>query len=315
MDLGVQIEPQFGFALDDLVAIAADAERAGFTRYWVSDHVFLDEKAVATDCLEAWTLLAALAMRTRSIRLGPMVTAQSYRNPALLAKMAAGLDVMSGGRLEFGLGAGWKQIEYRAYGYEFPPAGVRVRQTVEALAICRRMWTEERATYHGRYYRIDAALCSPKPRQRPLPVWIGGKLPRIMRVAARSAEWFNLGGGVGARGPEAVAGAMRQLDEICRAVKRDPKTLRRSVFLGATVASERRRADELVGGLAGEDGTDVKTWLAARPGYVAGTPHDALAKLRELAAIGIEHVNLQFQPYGTERAQIAALAEVVPALR
>jgi alkanesulfonate monooxygenase SsuD/methylene tetrahydromethanopterin reductase-like flavin-dependent oxidoreductase (luciferase family) len=312
MDLGVQIEPQFGFGFEELVRIAEDAERAGFTRYWVSDHLFLDEDAVATDCLEAWTLLAALALRTRSVRIGPMVTAQSYRNPALLAKIAAGVDVMSGGRLEFGIGAGWKEVEYRAYGFEYPPDGARVTQMVEALEICRRMWTEARATFHGKHYRIDGALCSPKPVQRPLPVWIGGKMPRIMRAAARSAQWFNLGGGVGARGPQAVAAAMRQLDEICRAVKRDPRTLGRSVFLGATVAKARKRSDELIGQLAAENGPG---WLDVRPGYVAGTPEDALAKLRTLAALGIAHVNLQFQPHGTEREQIAALAEIVPALR
>jgi len=146
MDLGVQIEPQFGFKVEDVLAIALDAERVGFNRLWVSDHLFLDPNAVKTDCLEAWTLLAALAVRTERIRIGPMVTAQSYRNPALLAKIAAGVDVMSKGRLDFGLGAGWKDVEYRAYGYEFPEAPTRVTQMYETLEICTRMWNDERAT-------------------------------------------------------------------------------------------------------------------------------------------------------------------------
>jgi alkanesulfonate monooxygenase SsuD/methylene tetrahydromethanopterin reductase-like flavin-dependent oxidoreductase (luciferase family) len=222
---------------------------------------------------------------------------------------------MSGGRLEFGVGAGWKEIEYRAYGYEFPPASVRVAQLVETVEICRRMWTEERATYRGRHYRIEGALCAPKPLQRPLPMWIGGKLPRIMRTAARWAEWFNLGGGVGARGVDAVAAAMRQLDEICRASGRDPKTLGRSVFVGCSVAKTRGRADELLAAALADPKADRAAWLAGHPGYLAGTPADALAKLKPLAAIGIAHVNLQFQPFGSEREQLAALAEVVPALR
>src|SRR6185503_20769349 len=158
MDLVVQIEPQFGFSYADVLGIAREAETAAFRALWVSDHLFLGADAVATDCLEAWTLLAALARDTEGIRIGPMVSAQSYRNPALLAKIAAGVDQMSGGRLEFGLGAGWKDVEYRAYGYEFPEAGVRVTQLVETLEICTRLWTEERATYKGKSYSIENAV-------------------------------------------------------------------------------------------------------------------------------------------------------------
>src|SRR5438034_8899844 len=153
MDLGVQIEPQFGFKFENVLAIALDAERAGFNRLWVSDHLFLDPKAVSTDCLEAWTLLAALAVRTERIRLGPMVTAQSYRNPALLAKIAAGVDVMSKGRLDFGLGAGWKDVEYRAYAYEFPDAPTRVTQMIQALELCPRQREVERAPHEATGHR------------------------------------------------------------------------------------------------------------------------------------------------------------------
>src|SRR5260221_9572884 len=120
MDLGIQIEPQFGFSYDDIVAIGRAGEQAGFSRLWLSDHLFLNADAVRTDCLEAWTALAALARDLRTIRIGAMVTCQSYRNPALLAKIAAGVDHMSGGRLEVGVGAGGKDVEYKAYRYPFP---------------------------------------------------------------------------------------------------------------------------------------------------------------------------------------------------
>src|SRR5437773_1933047 len=129
MDLGVQIEPQFGFSYADVVGVAREAETGGFRALWVSEHLFLGPDAVATDCLEAWTLLAALAVDTKTIRIGPMVTSQSYRNPALLAKIAAGVDQVSGGRLEFGVGAGWKAAEYKAYGYAFPDAPRRARRS------------------------------------------------------------------------------------------------------------------------------------------------------------------------------------------
>lgn len=120
MDTGIQIEPQFGFTYQAIREIATEAETLGFTHLWVSDHFFLRPDQALTDCLEAWTLLSALTQVTTRLRLGPLVTCQSYRPPSLLAKMAAGVDVQSGGRLEFGVGARWKEVEYKAYGIPFP---------------------------------------------------------------------------------------------------------------------------------------------------------------------------------------------------
>ena len=308
MDLGVQIEPQFGFKFEDVLAIALDAERAGFGRLWISDHLFLDPNAVNIDCLEAWTLLAALAVRTERIRIGPMVTSQSYRNPALLAKIAAGVDVMSKGRLDFGLGAGWKEVEYRAYGYEFSDAPTRVTQMIETLEICTRMWKDDRATYRGKHYRIDDALCSPKPVQKPLPIWIGGSKPRVMRAAAKYAHAFNIT--VSASGPGDLPDRLRDLDEACRAEKRAPKTLLRSAFLQASVGKTRAEAESRLDQFAAQAGTDRAGLLKLRPGLLFGTADDAAAKLRTYADKGIGHVNIMFQPYGSERQQIAVMTEV-----
>src|SRR5207253_1467043 len=313
MDLGVQIEPQFGFAFDDVVAIANDARAAGFTRLWVSDHLFNDADAVTTDCLEAWSLLAALAVKTEGIRIGAMVTCQSYRNPALLAKIAADVDVMSGGRLEFGVGAGWKEIEYLAYGYPFPDGPTRVTQLIETLEICTRMWRERRATFHGKHYRIDDALCSPKPTQKPLPIWIGGSKPRVMRAAARFAHAFNFNLGTSAR-TDRLKAAMRELDNICQAIKRDPPTLLRSSFLMSTVGTTAARSEALLAEFAEQQKTDPAKILEQRPGLLRETPERALSKLREYAALGIAHANIMFQPYGSEREQIAALAGIAPKL-
>ena len=312
MDLGVQIEPQFGFKFEQVLAIALDAERAGFSRLWVSDHLFLDANAVNTDCLEAWTLLAALAARTERIRIGPMVTAQSYRNPALLAKIAAGVDVMSKGRLDFGLGAGWKDVEYRAYGYEFPDAPTRVTQMIETLEICTRMWKEERATYRGKHYRIENALCSPKPTQKPLPIWIGGSKPRVMRAAARYGQAFNIT--VSASSPQDLPDRLRDLDEACHAEKRDPKTLLRSAFLIACVGKTLAEAETRLDQIAARAKTDRAGVLKHRPGLVFGTADDALAKFRTYAEKGIDHINIMFQPYGSEREQIAALSGITAKL-
>ncbi|TME69154.1 MAG: LLM class flavin-dependent oxidoreductase [Chloroflexi bacterium] len=314
MDLGVQIEPQFGFTFDDVVAIANDARAAGFTRLWVSDHLFNDADAETTDCLEAWSLLAALAVKTEGIRIGAMVTCQSYRNPALLAKIAADVDVISGGRLEFGVGAGWKDFEYRAYGYPFPDGPTRVTQLIETLEICTRMWREKRATFHGKHYRIDDALCSPKPTQKPLPIWIGGSKPRIMRAAARYASAFNFNLGTSAQ-TETLKTAMHQMDEICRGAQRDPSTLLRSSFLMSTVGSTSARSEALLNEFAKQQGTTPAKILEQRPGLLRETPERALSRLREYAALGIAHANIMFQPYGSEREQIAALGSITAKLR
>jgi len=222
--LGVIVSPAAGWTYLELRDLARDSERAGFESFWVSDHFFGGEGFPDRDCLEAWTLLAALARDTDAIRLGCLVTAAQYRNPALLAKTVAGVDHMSDGRLEFGIGAGWKDNEYKAYGFDFLEPGARVDEMVDAIEICRRLWTEDRATYHGKHYRIDDAVCAPKPKQRPYPpLWIGGNKPRVMRVAARLADGFDIGRR-GADGAPLTGEEMRaligELEAACMAVRR-----------------------------------------------------------------------------------------------
>ena len=238
MKLAVIVSPAAGWTYDEVRVLANEAERAGFESFWASDHFFGGEGFPDRDCLEAWTLLAALARDTKTIRLGCLVTAAQYRNPALLAKTVASVDQMSNGRVEFGIGAGWKVNEYTAYGYDFAEPGARVSQMVDALEICRRLWTEDRATYHGKHYRIDDAVCAPKPKQRPYtPIWIGGSKPRVMRVAARYADGFDISRSSATQGPmkgEHIGAAKALLDEACRAVKRD-RPLRTSHWSDATI--------------------------------------------------------------------------------
>jgi F420-dependent oxidoreductase-like protein len=312
VDLGVQIEPQFGFSYADVLGIAREAEGARFRTLWVSDHLLLGSDAVATDCLEAWTLLAALAVDTKTIRLGPMVTSQSYRNPALLAKIAAGVDQISGGRLEFGVGAGWKEVEYKAYGYEFPDAPTRVTQLVETLEICTRLWTEPKATYRGKHYRIEDAVSSPKPLQRPLPIWIGGTKPRVMRIAAKFAHAFNMSN-PGQPAEPRIAELNEALPAACKAVGRDPATLKRSLFIQALVAPTRREVDEIANELGSRAKMSGPDWLKARPALIAGTPDEVGQRLRAIAAGGIDHANVMF-PYEFEVAGVRALRDVARSL-
>jgi alkanesulfonate monooxygenase SsuD/methylene tetrahydromethanopterin reductase-like flavin-dependent oxidoreductase (luciferase family) len=304
VDLGIQIEPQFGFGYDDIVAIGGAGERAGFTRLWLSDHLFLNGEAVRTDCLEAWTALAALARDLKAIRIGAMVTCQSYRNPALLAKIAAGVDHMSGGRLEFGIGAGWKELEYKAYGYEFPEPAVRVDELVDSLEICLRMWTHDKASYAGKRYSVTDALCAPKPVQSPLPIWIGGSKPRIFRIAATYAHWMNHT--AGDMTPAGVRVRQDALDVACRDRKRDPRTLKRSAFLSLVIGATARDVDALVADAAGRAKLTPDQWRAARPSAIVGTPQDAITRLREYTKIGVDHVNALF-PYTHEREMVELL--------
>lgn len=176
---------------------------------------------------EGWTLLTALATLTPNIRrVAILVSGNNYRNPALLAKQAATLDHIIGGRVDFGIGAGWFAREYEAYGWELPPAGVRVEMLDEALQLIKLLWTQQRTTFDGRYYQLDDAPFEPKPLQTGgLPIMIGAQKPKMLGLIAKHAEIWNLN-----HSPAAMREFGRVLDEQCRAIGRDPLTVRRSAF-------------------------------------------------------------------------------------
>ena len=154
MRFGVQIEPQFGFNYNDVLEIADKALGNGFEVVWFSDHFMLDADATDRVLLDPWLLMAALVRDNDKIRVGSLVFCSSYRMPALHAKMAATIDVLSNGRLEFGIGAGWKKLEYNAYGYEFPDFPTRAEQLEEAIEIIRGAWTQDKFTFEGKHYQV-----------------------------------------------------------------------------------------------------------------------------------------------------------------
>jgi len=219
---------------------------------------------------------------------------------------------MSGGRLEFGIGAGWKEAEYHAYGYEFPEAAVRVDELVDTIEICTRLWTEDKATYQGKRYSIADALSSPKPVQSPLPIWIGGSKPRIFRIAAKYAHWVNHTSGD--MTPDGVRVRQQALDAACRDRKRDPRSLKRSAFLSLIVGATARDVEALVADAAGRAKLTPEQWRAARPSAIVGQPQQGIERLREYAKIDVDHVNAIF-PYTREREMAELLGrEVIPAL-
>lgn len=175
------------------VALAGTIEALGYDHLWVYDHVETVPRREPTHCFEAFTMLAALSQRTERIALGQLVTCIGYRNVGLLAKEAAGIDVMSGGRLILGLGAGWYEREYQAYGYSFPPARDRLRLLDEALQVIPRLWSEETVTFAGEHLALDGAYCDPKPVQSPRPpILVGGGGEKVtLRIEARHADQTN----------------------------------------------------------------------------------------------------------------------------
>ena len=232
----------------EMVRVANIAERYGFGSVWLCDHFltlspddYVEQAGVVGEygqpqggtrpatmpLLEAWTALSALSRDTTNIRLGTSVLCNSYRQPSVLAKMAATLDVISGGRLDLGLGAGWFQREFDAYGIPFAPVGDRVSALGEALQVIKAIWTQPNPVYSGRFYSLDGAVCDPPPVQKPHPpLWIGGEGDRVHRIAARSAQGIN----IRYWSPEKVKQRKDFLAQACASVGRDPSTLRLSLM-------------------------------------------------------------------------------------
>ena len=226
MRISAKLAPTFAYP--ELEQFWRTADELGFEAIWNYDHFYgLVENATPTH--EGWTTLAAMAVVIRQARIGCMVTGVTYRNPAILAKMAVTVDHISGGRLDFGIGAGWHEAEHRGYGLEFPSPGTRVAMLDEALTVIRRLWTEESVTFEGRFYTLRDALCEPKPVQRPHPpIVVGGTQPKMLRVIARHADEWNM---PNHEGPEHWSEVSSRLDEACAEVGRDPAAIRRSVQL------------------------------------------------------------------------------------
>ena len=181
---------------DTMVRVTKTIEASNYVSAWVYDHFHTVPVPTQEPVYEAWTLMAALAAVTDTVRLGQMCTCNSYRNPAYLAKVAASIDAISNGRVEMGIGAGWYDHEYRGYGYSFDKPSVRIGRLKESVELMRAMWTEDVVTYDGKHYQLDGAMCQPKPVQEPMiPMWIaGGGEQLTLNVAARYADYTNFGG-------------------------------------------------------------------------------------------------------------------------
>jgi len=274
-----------------------------FDSAWISDHFvpwaeFVPPK---TDTLECWTTLCYLAGMFRKLDFGAIVLCNSYRNPALLAKMAATLQVMTDGRFILGIGAGWKQDEYRAYGYEFPKASIRIKQLEEAVQIIKKMWNEEVVTFRGKYYRIEGAYCEPKPRPPP-PIMIGGGGEKLtLRVVALHADWWNIPN----KTPEVYRHKLEVLREHCSKVERDFDEIKKTWVGCAAIARNKSDALKIAKRSPFTKAIGLEEMVIGSPEHVAG-------KLKEYVDMGVEYIILRFLDFpNTEGAKLFA-REIIP---
>lgn len=217
------------------------AEELGFDHAWLVDHLLDTDGSPDVPMHEAWTLLAGLAAVTSRIRLGVLVTSNTFRQPALLAKQAVTVDHISRGRLILGLGTGWYEDEHRRYGLPFPSAGERVDRLEETIEVLESLMQRDRTTFHGRHYRLEDAPLSPKPLQRPrIPLLIGAHRPRMLQVAARHADMWDtfptIPGSATAGMQEEVAARVERFEAACREIGRDPREIRRSTWAAGDVS-------------------------------------------------------------------------------
>ncbi|HKV89273.1 MAG TPA: TIGR03560 family F420-dependent LLM class oxidoreductase [Candidatus Dormibacteraeota bacterium] len=257
------------------------AEEGGFDHLWDFDHLAsIGAGGADRPIYEGWSLQAAMAEATRRVRIGCLVTGNTYRNPALLAKIVVTVDHLSGGRLEFGIGAAWAEIEHQMYGIE----GLehRVGRLSESLQILKSLFTQERTNFEGRYYRMADAISNPKPLQKPHPpFWIGASGPSTLRLVARHADVWNIAGG----DPDRVRELTSMLEEACGAVGRDPSEIRRSLQFGWD-GRDRQELVDLSGKYIELGVTEQVFYLrGGEPEELAAKIAEALPDLRRLAPV------------------------------
>jgi len=291
-------EPQQGMSYADQLAIAGRAESAGFEAFFRSDHYASFPGPAGRPTTDAWTVLAGLAREIGRIRLGVLVSPVTYRLPGVLAKVAATVDEMSGGRLEMGLGAGWNDEEHRQHGIPFPPIDERAAMLEEELEILHGLWGgPDGWSFAGRHYRVDDARFAAKPAGgtgpgRPRIIIGGDGTPRSMRMAARWADEFNLSGPT----PERAVDRYARLDDACRAIGREPASLTRSAMVGVLVGRDRAEVERRTADLLELVGAEVSAedWFVPRRArWIYGTPDEARQTVDRYAAAGVARLMLQ----------------------
>ncbi len=310
MKFGIQIEPQFGYSYDDILDISQSATKYGFSTLWFSDHFMLDSDVTNRVLLDPWMVMASLVRDNKTVKVGTLVACNSYRPPPLHAKIAASLDVLSGGRFEFGIGAGWKELEYKAYGYPFPSDVERIEQLAESVQIIKGIWSNDRYSFSGKHYQVKDIVSYPKPLQEPRPtIWVGsmkGKR-KMLEVAAEHADGINLAWSFT---PAQCRVIFSQLDSLGEAYGRKPETMKRSLGFWARCFESEQEMATAIAENAVKRNLSVEAYEKRIESSMWGTPSALAQKLREYKGLGVTHTILML-PHRNEIEQIELIGTKV----
>ena len=299
--------------------LAIHADGGPWDSLWVYDHFHTVPVPTGEATHEAWTLMSAYAATTSRVKLGQMCTAMSYRNPAYLAKVAATVDIISGGRVQMGIGGGWYEHEWRAYGYGFPSAGVRLARLDEGVQIMRDAWRDGTVSLDGKHYQVDGAIVEPKPLQEGgIPFWIAGGGEKVtLKIAAKYAQYTNF-----TSEPEGFAHKSKVLEEHCANVGTEYGAIVRSANFNAIVGSseaevaerlERIRARQIT--KANPEAVEAMLANATSADSASGTPEQIIERLSRMRDLGCEYAILYFPEAAYDRSGIELFErEVIPAL-
>lgn len=310
MKFCLSIEIQEGLDYAATLAFAQTAEAAGFDAALLAEHYYASSGHFDRMAADAWVFLGALARETERIRLGTLVSPVTFRHPAVLAKMAATLDHLSGGRAELGIGAGWLAAEHAAHGFPFPAGPARVDLLEEQMQVITGLWSEDPFSHAGPHYQFETCHFTPQPVQQPrLPLLVGGGTTaiRLPRLAARYADEYVVGVGT-----PAVCRAVRErLDRDCAAAGRDPRALSLALFAGLCVAETEREVERTLERL--QEG--ARPHMQDRDTWILGTPEQAAERLRELSAAGVGRMMFSVD-HPLHREMVTLLGErVAPLVR
>ena len=320
--------------------VALEAERLKYDSIWLMDHLIQISGVTSSPLdpmMECWTTLSAISAITSKIRIGTLVTCNGFRHPAVLAKMASTVDNLSGGRLEFGLGAGWNKAEHDAYGISFPNAAIRIQQLSESVQIIKKMWTEKSPRFKGKYYSVNGAVCMPKPIQKPHPpIWIGGSGNYVLSVIARHANGCNFWLPI-----DAYRSRLTVLEEHCTKYGRPAKSIIRSLSTRIAIGHTEEEANSRLDKFKSLDRQGLKHFLSQninmairRPGRalsflrgrvlglgssshstINGTPKDCVEALRKYLDLGVTHFMVQFPGSSDFESMRLFAEEVIPVMR